>query len=402
MKARDINFILDHMRDNVKVLTPDTLNNAKFAVIINSAPFMNAFQISEIDKTKEQKQKALDAIKDVIEDIKRNGIPRRINNYLFAIGYPESYDLLLEYYDVLGKACMNSTRFVGYDKEHGFGPFYNKESEILKKVNILKETSLLMFMPILGYKKIDEIKNDVGISLEDYKKMVDTYKKLKIFGNELQMEINMANVFYTKIRLGVTLEKLCEEYKLTQEYVRNILGKHLSEQQYEEVQKILKGNSMRRYMHIQQVVELLFQYVPDGIEVGDKKVPFGMLDYYTITQMNPETILDYIMKPDNFKKVDHDMMVRRAKVKKFLAGNKNPGKIINRKQADELSSRMTTANGEFDIQDYVDEIFQYLGDNGVYTYKKLVEDAFTRIARGQPMLPLTLESFTKENEKKLV
>jgi hypothetical protein len=47
MKARDINFILDHMRDNVKVLTPDTLNNAKFAVIINSAPFMNAFQISE-------------------------------------------------------------------------------------------------------------------------------------------------------------------------------------------------------------------------------------------------------------------------------------------------------------------------------------------------------------------
>jgi hypothetical protein len=84
----------------------------------------------------------------------------------------------------------------------------------------------------------------------------------------------------------------------------------------------------------------------------------------------------------------------RAKCIKYLEKHKNLGQFINKKML--LSKRIIISiDGiEYKIEDYADDIISAFNENGIPCYSFLLETAFYRLAKNEPLFPLREEVST--------
>lgn len=145
-------------------------------------------------------------------------------------------------------------------------------------------------------------------------------------------------------------------------------------------------------------------YIKYGIELGDEKLPFNFLDYYSMIYNTELAGLDHHVISDiansyrfseTISKINKILVNRFVEYanKNFYLGQivNNPMEILECKYAFEINGVRFEPTYE-DVQNIMN-VFYFLG---IPSYHKLIYLALNRIAKNIPIFPLLVE----DNEKK--
>lgn len=396
--AKNINSILEQDYYYVTKLDPISLSNIKYSTILSRRRYERALELIDIEKTEIQKNEALQIINNAINSMKENHIPLLIDNYIFAIGYPESYDLIIPYYDTLYDTCANNKRFTGiYNGQ--IGVFRNNRADLKNRIDYLRQATTTLFSPLLITKDLEKLQKELDINVNDLRKMLNSYKKLKVFTNNTYSDTDIANRIKQEILNETTLEVIAKKYHMNQDAIHRLLQTALSETEYREILDRLRFNSAKRYNSMQNTIETLMDLIPNGITINEgKTIKFNMLDYYSICPLNPKTIIENLKL---LTTTSREQGVKRAKVKSFLSANSNQGPNVNIEYFQRNKVKLITSNGEFDMLDYFEQIHEEFEKNNIPSYAKLYQTALSRISRNQPILPLKAKEEVKEESRSL-
>ncbi len=367
-------------------LTPEKLDKIRFSKIANQVAYKKALDFIETERTEKDKELAYKLIEQAIEQMENEKTPLLVNNLFFAIAYPESYSLIDKYYVTLTTTCLENKKFMGFDGTK-MSPF-NKtggKSRVIEKIKQIKQSTYALFISHFG--NAEFLKTDGGFDSRAIDNILYAYRILKIGTNDNPRTQQLAKeIYYLIVESNYTLEEVCKKYKLGQPTIHSILRDNFNTEEYETIKKILNRNSQRRYYEMQKTIKSLYYYIPNGItlENGTKK-KFTMLDYYSLTHFKPDTIIvEMISQKPNTK----EEYTTRAKCIKYLEKHKNLGQFINKKML--LSKRIIISiDGiEYKIEDYADDIISAFNENGIPCYSFLLETAFYRLAKNEPLFPL--------------
>ena len=383
MKTKSIEDILNNYQKYIEIVDPIYINNSIYSTITSRRKYKRALTIIEQDRTEEEKNKAVEIIRETIKKIKDTNTTYLINNVLFAIGSPQSYDLVEPYYNAFKKACFENKSFIGYAKGH-YGLFTKKPGTLSDRIQDLKLATLTLFTPIMVKDDVNELQNTFNIKLLDIKKAMENYKKQKSY--EIQYsEKDIAHIIYRDIVAEKTLEEICKKYKISSNTIHNFLSTNLKPEEYRDVLDRLRFNSTKRFYAIKDTIQLLFDLVPNGINTNEIKIPFTLLDYYSISNQKISVILEHV---NQISPNERETAIRKAKVKVFLNANKVQGPLINKEIAERGNETITNKNGKYKMTDYYDEINATFKEHSIPNYQKLYSIALNRIANNIPILPL--------------
>ena len=315
--------------------------------------------IGGIQVTPEEKEQNLNKIKEATIINNQGEEPIKFNHKVFAECYPESLELVKEYYDSLCHARI--ANITGWNGEK----YIDRKKKIASCVHQTKRdmlATLMVFAPDLINKEIVEIKHEFRLSTNDIYSIFDGYKK------------NVTNASITK---------------------------NSDESNYQATKQALK-----------ELILKIGTYRKNGIKVnsydGTINMPFTILDYYTLTNYSPATIMFFLNNPNNFKADNQDEELIKSYAKTFLRDNKSVGiyatkeLILNKHMAAGKPNHIVQMNEE--IYNTIVNLFE---KEGIPNYKQLFEKAFQRYALNQPILPIRLIDKTmilteeKENESHL-
>lgn len=365
-------------------------NNKEFQLLIGG-----------ITVTSKEKEKNLNKIQEAITKNNQGDETVKISNETFAKSYPESLELVKEYYDSLYHAQVSQLE--GWD-----GVIYidRQKKATYYQTCIKREMleTLIIFAPELIDKEIIEIKNKFNIStievssiFNKYKKIIEHVTTIKELG-ETQEKYHIAKTIYEEIVInGMTKKEFCQEYKISIPSMNKHIEllKEIDERLYQEVKNILEKNSEKRFFILKELILKIGAYCKDKIKVNTQKgveeIPFTMIDYYSMTNYSPETILDFINKSTNFtssiKTKEEEIYINRAKI--FLRDNKNIGGIASKEYILKKHMAAGTSNNIVQMNEEIcDEIFDLFEKEGIPKNKVLIEKAFYRYALGKPILPI--------------
>ena len=379
----------------IKELKPEELDKTTYYEIISLSRYKKALDITETDRTNEEIATAYVLIEKAISDMETNKNPILVDNLLFAIAYPESYKLVRKYYDTLTATCLNSKKFMKFDGEK-FSPFQSKGEEyLISRIKQIEQSTYTLFMPL--FENDDILITEAKFDKRAIENMHYKNRLLRIGENvDLRDKKTAYEIYYLLLNSNETLETICNSFEMSDKRIHRILEEYLKPEEYQGILNILKNNSLRRYYEINKVIETLYNYIPNNIILNDgSKYSFTMLDYYSITNLNPSTILEEIKKR---KPSTKEEALARAKTIKYLHTNKNQGPFINREMLKQSNTAITRENEQFLISDYADEICDTFKANNIPLYRDLTDTAFKRLTRGQPIFPL-LENKLQEEIK---
>ena len=389
------NSVLTFKDKYIKELKPEELDKTTYYEIISLSRYKKALDITETVRTNEEIATAYVLIEKAISDMENNKNPILVDNLLFAIAYPESFKLIRKYYDTLTTTCLNSKKFLKFDGEK-FSPFQSKGEEyLISRIKQIEQSTYTLFMPL--FNNDDILITEGGFNKRVVENMHYKYTELKS-GEKVDLrDKNTALEIYTVLLdSSETLESICKTFQISAEKVHQLLKDNLKPEKYQGILNILKNNSLRRYYEIKKIIETLYEYIPNDIILNDgSKYSFTMLDYYSITNLKPSTILEEIK---NRKPSTKEEAIARARTIKFLHTYKNQGPFINREMLKQSNTAITRENEKFFISDYADEICNNFKTNNIPLYRDLTDTAFKRLTRGQPIFPL-LENKLQEEIK---
>ena len=362
--------------------------------------------IGGIVVTPKEKEENLKKIKEAIIENNQGNNPTRISNEIFAESYPESLELVKEYYDSLYNAEVS--HIVGWD---GYRYRDRNQQEKYYRYSIKNKMikTLVIFAPELINKEIREIKNKFGISTNDVSSFLNNYKRIiknikdnKDLDKE-QEEYHIARIIYKEIVInGMKKQEFCKEYQISPQSVDHHIEllKEIDETLYNELKFVLEKNVTKRYYSLKELILKIGNYCKDKItintEIGELKIPFTMLDYYSITNYLPEVLLDFIITPKNFNSNNREETIAKNCAKKFLLTYKDIGPCVSKE--DILKNHMAVGKSNKLVEmneEICDEIFNLFEKEGIPKHKLLIEKAFYRYALEQPIFPLI------ETEKKV-
>ena len=277
-----------------------------------------------------------------------------------------------------------------------FSPFQSKGEEyLISRIKQIEQSTYTLFIPL--FNNDDILITEGGFNKRVVDNMHYKYTELKSDEKVDLRDKNTALEIYTVLlSSSETLESVCKTFQISAEKVHQILKDYLKPEEYQTVLNILKNNSLRRYYEIKKIIERIYEYIPNGIILNDSsKYSFTMLDYYSITNLNPSIILEEIK---NKKPNTKEEATVRAKTIKYLHTYKNQGPFINREMLKQSNTAITRGNEKSLISDYADEICDTFKANNIPLYSGLTDTAFKRLTRGQPIFPL-LENKLQEEIK---
>lgn len=397
-------YVINHMEEFIKDLNPEDLKKIEHQSLLNRSYFQNAFSLSEIEVMQEEKKLVQKKIEETITQMKEGTIPPQLIDYrLFAIIAPENYPIVIDYFNVLLSSCLKEKQFTDYtyketDWDYHVHSEYNitNEEMMKKKTSILKDAILLMFLPTINEMDIEEVKEKLGWEIKEYKGILEDYKGMKISKNQIQKDMDLTQKIYQKIQKKVPLEKIGKELNCTESYIHRLLETHLSEEQFNAVKELFQEKNRQRTAHIANTIQSLTEFISNGIDVGDNHISFTMLDYYSITKLQPNTILDFMKQ--NSKSDSREEAIKKSKIKKFLS-NKNPlGKIIKKEDESNWNQTFINSTGTYEMKDYIDQVLAELEKRKIPAHRSLAEIAFKRMVRGEPIYPFLSDSQKEEEE----
>ena len=307
--------------------------------------------------------------------------PILVDNLLFAIAYPESYKLVRRYYDTLTTTCINNHKFMKFDGEK-FSPFQNKSKDyVISRIKQIEQSTYTLYFPL--FENTDFLKEG-NFDRRAIENMYYKNRMIRISENDDLRERKIAyEIYYQLIDSEDTLDNICKTYNMGSDKIHQILQDNLKETEYRIVLETLKRNSLKKYYEMTRVIERLYDYIPNGIKLNDgTKVPFNMLDYYSLTYLSPSTIIAEMEKKKPNNKAE---AIARAISKKYLNKNKKQGPYINREMLLGRGMKRIKDNQEFSIEDYIDEIFSTFKEYNIPQLSGLLDSAFIRISRNVPI-----------------
>ena len=386
--------ITEHLSQYLEVLTPDLLYKTIYSNVVNSGSYSDALGVSRINISEEYKSKAINIIKNVIKKMRESNVPIKIDNMIFAIGYPKSYNLVKTYYDTLCETCLNNRKFINDDIRNNTKLLQSYEKKIRKKVCYLSECTYTLFVPLMRDKKNNDIIDETGLTNDSIKKISGKYKSLLIGNDAIVNEEKVARDMFELLKQDKKLEEIANKYTVTVDYCRSLLRSYLTLEEYDVVEKILKANSIKRYEYYNSIASLLIKYIVKGIDNNGEKESFCMLDYYTITRINPIEMQGFVF---NLRCNSENRLLMQSfnKIINFFEANRWVGRVVTRESACYDDLKIIKDDEVYYLRDYVDQIFSTFEANGIVPYKKLVDLAFKRLVHGGAILPL-LEEEKKE------
>ena len=379
------NSVLKNYKSFITKLSPKTLDELRYSTITARSKYKKTLEITETPRTEEEKRIAYSLIEESIKEMQVLKEPILVDNLFFAISYPESYNLVTQYYDILTETCLNNKKFMGFDGTK-FSPLHKKGKEyVINKIKQLSQSTYTLYFEL--HKDNDFLKKEGNFDPHSIEIMRHKYDLLKCFTNETEYDRKKAYEIYFLIKdYDYTLEKIVNQFRKNQESIHNLLKNNLKPEEYRIVLEKFKSNTRKKYAQIQHIIEQLYNYIPNGIEINENETrPFTMLDYYSLTNLNPTTILAEIDKKKTPSKAEG---IARGISKKFIKNNKNQGATINRDLLIKRNMKLIRGDKEYNIADYADELINMFKEYNIPTYANLLEIAFTRIVRNQQVFPL--------------
>ena len=270
------NSVLKHYKNYIKKLDAETLNKMRYSTITSKTKFIKALEILETNREEDAKNVAYSLIEQSIKEMKVLKEPILVDNLIFAVAYPESYNLIKEYYSVLTETCLNSKRFMKFDGEK-FSPFNTQSNDyVINRIRQLEQSTYTLFM---GYFENDDfLVTDGNFDKRAIENIHHKYSLLKVFRNETAYDQKIAyEIYYLILDSDYTLEKICKIYQKSNDSIHDILKSYLKEEEYNNVLKKLNLNGVKRYTEIISIIDKLYNYIPNGIRIDENiKIPFSM------------------------------------------------------------------------------------------------------------------------------
>lgn len=366
----------------------DVLNSREFALLIGG-----------MEVSSKEKEKNLSIIKEAIISNNQGNKPIKIENQTFARSYPESLELVKQYYDSLFNAeVANIKGWDGYQYINRYEAKKRAQSRIKRE---MIET-LIIFAPLFIEEEIIAIKTKFGIStievgslLNNYKKIITYRSRIMDLGEE-QEKYRIAQTIYQELVInGITKQEFCIRFNIANETVDRYIEllKIIDKQLYDEVRNKLKNNSTKRYNSLKHLTIKIGTHCKNRLEVntpnGVIKMPFTMLDYYSLTNYEPKDLLKFINNSNNFDINNKEEMNIRSYARKFLQNNQNLGGFVSEETV--LKTRLVAGKEDNLVQmneEICKEIFMLFSKENIPNYRPLVEKAFYRYAVEQPILPI--------------
>lgn len=139
-----------------------------------------------------------------------------------------------------------------------------------------------------------------------------------------------------------------------------------------------------KYLSLLPTLKYINNLIKNGIIIGDKKMSFTMLDYYTLTKENTYDIL-CMMRRKYYKDLQtssylHNFILREGCVVRIID---NPEEVLEQKNSFIVNGKRYTPS----LDDIV-MLFNLFDENDIPRYSKLIYIALNRIARDEVILPL--------------
>ncbi len=151
------------------------------------------------------------------------------------------------------------------------------------------------------------------------------------------------------------------------------------------------------FNYLRQMAETMGKLIVEGINVNDNAIPFTMLDYYSVCNIDPEIVFSCIKRAKN--KISYNNQYANffcSFYAKKMIGKRimdNPYEVLEQKNA-------FIINGER-IEPTLDDIVSILNEFDNYNipkYNRLVYTALERFAKKVPLFPLV----NNREEEKLI
>ncbi|MEE3343460.1 MAG: hypothetical protein VZS44_05170 [Bacilli bacterium] len=366
-----------------------TFNNWKTCYNMNQDFWKLSFfkyMAGGIKVSEEEKNDCLRIINDAIENNK-NGNIVELDKSLFAKSYPDSLYLIGSYYDSLLYACKKKKPNVNWQTT------FNKDMFAM----------LMIYAPYLATLSLDEIgkcNKKLNINMKNMTELMINYKSLfldksKNFNTD---EVNIIKaIVYDILEKGCKKAKIIEKYGLNtylfDDYIEKL--KEIDIDSYNQVKKAFNDNMLSYFYFMKDFIQILYEYIVNGIIVKDKKVSFTMLDYYSLSNgLSSKEVIDFM----NNNKYNPDIQPFRSRILQFFSKSKNVGLLESAKTFSDKSIVITSGGNtvEFDLEKSK-EIIEYLNQNKIPANHSIVMAAASRYTRGDEILP-----FKKLFEERIV
>lgn len=357
-----------------------------------------------------EKQWAITLIKNAIKanngsNAKSPIKPVKISNATFAKTYPEGLELVKEYYDSLYYA--SALKLKSWD-DKGYESIEIKRSKLKSAVRASMKETLLIFTPKLIDMDELEIRKRFHLSFGELSTIFLKYNRFLVLNDEnsfVDLEKKMIESIYDEIVInGLKKHEFCVKYNVSDHLVDKFIKllKRTDQKRYDEIINRLHRDSIQMYTEVKDLVSDLFNYVENKIEVKDLKIKmsFTNLDYYSMTNISLESVIDYLRAELKINDVDMEYYAKGRNLLSMLLAEQDIGYFMSKEQFLQKAIMAGTVDGMVKLNKNIcNRIFDIFEKEGIPTTSKLLETAFYRYALGRPILPLKGYSAEVLNEE---
>lgn len=352
----------------------------------------------------EEKSKILSEIKDAT--IKNNnGFLKELSKDKFLKTYPDSIYLLKNYYDSL----IFSHKHISGNKLKTYHYYNFGKNKTWEEVLTADRNAMLMiyapYLNSLSNKELSNIAESFNISINDLNDTIIKYKKdfsdsekdKKSLKASQKYDLEILEQIINDISINnLTEQELETKYKLNGETLNDYLEqlKEFDIKAYNQIIEKIKLNNEKYIIEMNDLIQILYKYIANGIELEDRKIPFTMLDYYCISNKNIQKISEYINNKDYAQSVKQF----KSRIMQFIVTNKNVGPFESPESFAGKKISLIVKDNKVDFDEKTSsEIINILKDNDIPTNYQIVYTAARRYARGEEILPI--KTNTKKNVK---
>ena len=361
--------------------------------------------IGGIKVTDDEKEECINMMKDAILK-NNNGILVELNKEILLKAYPDSLDLLKDYYDSLIYAhkIESNSQYKVVDPNQRYSS-KKWEDILIKDRNVM----LLVYAPYLSGLTVEELGKYAKMFDLNMKKISDLITRYKrsfsldvedknSLTDDMKYDLNIIRQIVNDILVNdFTKIKMEKKYKLGSFTFDSFMEqlKSIDIDSYNQVAEKLKRNSEKYFFKMNELIPTMYEFIVNGINVGDKKMSFTMLDYYCLTNKNSEDVVSFLKE----KSSQQAFKLIRNRIFKFFQSTKNVGPFVSAEgfANHKIVFICNDKRVEFDL-DLSAKVIDFLRENGIPTNYQIVYIAAGRIARGEPVLPLKNISFSIDNK----
>ena len=161
--------------------------------------------------------------------------------------------------------------------------------------------------------------------------------------------------------------------------------KEIDIESYNQINEKLNNTTEKSLFPMKELIPLLYEYIVNGIQYNNKRIPFTMLDYYCLSKQNTQDIMDYIKN----NQLDANVKPYKSRIINFFNNTKEVGPFVTAEKMSEEGISIICGERRVDFNtDFCAKMINYLMEKDIPNNYEIVYTAGRRVARGEEILPL--------------